>query len=229
MTKFMERAFVWCGGALFVGSLSLTAWLYAVRFGASLPTRGWTPIGFDALLLTLFALHHSAFAREPIKRRLASLIPSGLLRSVYVWVASVLLLLVDLLWRPIGGDLYRVSGWLVWPFAIVQLSGVSLIARSVRAIDALELAGIRNSKVSHEELQTTGVYRLVRHPIYFGWVLIVFGAAHMTGDRLAFGVLTTIYLLIAMPWEERSLEREFGPAYQRYKERVRWRIVPYVY
>jgi protein-S-isoprenylcysteine O-methyltransferase Ste14 len=152
-----------------------------------------------------------------------------LLRSFYVWVASLLLIAVDLLWRPIGGTLYDISAWAAWPFGIVQLAGVGVIARSVRAIDPLELAGIRNPKMSNDELQTAGVYRLVRHPIYFGWVLIVFGTAHMTGDRLAFAVLTTAYLLIAMPWEEQSLEREFGMAYQRYKQQVRWRIVPYVY
>lgn len=225
----MERSFVWSGGALFVASLSLTAWSYAVGFGQLRPMNGWMPVAIDALLLSLFALHHSVFAREPIKTRVASLIPRRLLRSVYVWIASLLLILMDLLWRPIGGDLYRVTGWFAWPFGIGQLAGVWLIARSVRAISALELAGIRNPKTTDEELQTHGVYRLVRHPLYFGWVLIVFGAAHMTGDRLAFALLTTTYLLIAMPWEERSLEREFGPAYRRYKAQVRWRIVPYLY
>ena len=229
MTKFTERAFVWCGGALFVGSLLLTAWMYTVWFGRHEAAKGWTPVALDALLLSLFALHHSAFAREPIKRRLARFVPERLLRSSYVWVASILLMLVDVLWRPIGGDLYRASAWRVVPFVVVQVCGVWLIARSVGAIDPLELAGIRNPKVTDEEFQTGGVYRLVRHPLYFGWLLLVFGAARMTGDRLAFAVLTTMYLLIAMPWEERSLEREFGLAYRRYKERVRWRILPYLY
>jgi protein-S-isoprenylcysteine O-methyltransferase Ste14 len=229
MTKFLDRIFVWMGGAMFVGSLSLTAWWYAVRFAADRPAHGWMPIAVNGLLLTVFALHHSAFAREPIKKRLASAIPAERLRSVYVWAASSLLVLVDLLWHPVGGTLYRIAGWPAWLFVIIQLAGVWLIVRSVQAINALELAGIRNPKMIDEELQTGGVYQLVRHPLYFGWLLIVFGAAHMTGDRLTFAVLTTTYLLIAMPWEERSLEREFGMSYQRYKEQVRWRIVPYLY
>src|SRR5205823_1186610 len=148
-------------------------------------------------------------------------------RSVYVWIASVLLVIVDVFWQPVGGTLYRISGWLASVSAIIQLAGVWLIARSVQAINPLELAGIRNPKTTDEELQTGGVYQLVRHPLYFGWLLIVFGAAHMTGDRLTFAVLTTTYLVIAMPWEERSLEREFGLSYQRYKETVRWKILPY--
>ena len=229
MTRFVERAFVWLGGALFVGSLSLTAWWYAWRLGEDRPANGFTPIAVNALLLTAFAFHHSAFARESIKRRLASLVPVRLLRSVYVWTASALLILVDVLWQPVGGTLYRVDGWPRWVFVLVQLCGVVLIAQSVRAISALELAGIRNPKGTDEELKTDGVYGIVRHPLYFGWVLILFGTAHLTGDRLTFAILTTTYLVIAMPWEERSLERAFGESYRRYMGRVRWRILPYVY
>jgi protein-S-isoprenylcysteine O-methyltransferase Ste14 len=69
----------------------------------------------------------------------------------------------------------------------------------------------------------------VRHPLYFGWVLAVLGTAHMTGDRLAFGAITTLYLLLAIPWEERSLTRSFGDDYTRYQRKVRWRIVPFIY
>ena len=170
-----------------------------------------------------------AYNYKPIKKRLASLVPTRLLRSVYVWIASSLLVFMDLFWRPVGGNIYRVTGWPAWIFAIVQLAGVWMIARSVRAIDPLELAGIRNPKAMNGELQTNGVYGLVRHPLYFGWVLCVFGAAHMTGDRLTFAVLTTGYLVMAMPWEERSLEREFGQSYRLYKQAVRWKILPYVY
>jgi protein-S-isoprenylcysteine O-methyltransferase Ste14 len=229
MLNILERGFVWAGGAIFVGSLSLTAWEYAIRFGQARSTAGWTAVAFDALLISAFSLHHSTFAREPIKRRLARLVPTRLLRSVYVWVASGLLILVDVLWQPVGAIVYHVDGWPRWGFAIVQILGLFLIARSVRAISALELAGIRNPKMTDEGLQTDGVYRLVRHPLYFGWLVIVFGASHMTGDRLAFAILTTTYLVIAVPWEERALEREFGQSYQRYRQQVRWRILPYVY
>lgn len=229
MLNILERGFVWAGGGMFVTSLSLTAWWYTFRFGQTRPLTGWISIAIDGLLLSIFAFHHSAFAREPIQRRLASLIPTRLLRSTYVWIASSLLILTYALWQPVGGTMFRVEGWGAWIFAIVQLTGVWLIAQSARAIDPLELAGIRNSKTTDVELQTSGVYGIVRHPLYFGWLLCVFGAAHMTGDRLTFAVLTTTYLVIAMPWEERALEREFGQRYRLYKQAVRWRILPYLY
>jgi protein-S-isoprenylcysteine O-methyltransferase Ste14 len=108
------------------------------------------------------------------------------------------------------------------------LGGLWLIARSVSRIDALELAGIRSAARS-ETLQIAGPYRWVRHPLYLGWILLVFGTAHMTGDRLAFAVISTAYLLIAIPWEERSLRQAFGPAYADYQRAVHWRVVPFVY
>jgi protein-S-isoprenylcysteine O-methyltransferase Ste14 len=133
------------------------------------------------------------------------------------------------------------------------------VARSVATIDPLHLAGIRQifgtapekataessqqigrdersaqraqaeTTGNRERLQVRGPYRLVRHPLYFGWLLMVFGAAHMTGDRLAFAVLTTAYLVMAIPWEERSLTAAFGEEYEQYKTAVKWRMVPYLY
>jgi methanethiol S-methyltransferase len=236
MTRF-ERAFVWVGGALFVGSLALWVWWYAVRLSASRPWAGWGPLAFDAALFTLFASHHSLFARDGIKRRMSA-IPRRLLRSVYVWMASLLLIAVCLLWQPIGGDVYRTSGAESVLLLLAQLAGVWMIAGAVRLIDPLELAGIRTpdedlaagtTPARPSALQIVGPYRLVRHPIYLGWMLIVFGVAHMTGDRLAFAIISSFYLLVAVPWEERSLRQSFGEDYDRYKRQVRWRVVPYLY
>ena len=58
---------------------------------------------------------------------------------------------------------------------------------------------------------------------------MVFAPAHMTGDRLTFAVITTLYLVVAIPWEERSLRRSFGDAYTRYMRDVKWRMIPFIY
>jgi protein-S-isoprenylcysteine O-methyltransferase Ste14 len=105
---------------------------------------------------------------------------------------------------------------------------VWLIARSVALIDGLELAGIKPHTAS-EALHVEGPYRWVRHPLYLGWLLAVFGAAHMTIDRLTFAVITSTYVVVAVPLEERSLVNVFGEQYTQYVRRVRWRLVPYIY
>lgn len=220
--------FVWLGGALFVGSLGLCAWLYLFVLGRPLTSAGWGSVAIDTLLITCFALHHSLLARDRAKAWVAHTVGPDLIRSAYVWVASALLIAVCLEWRPIGGEFYAFGGGLGVAFAAVQLAGLWLTARGAARIDPLELAGIHPA--THTQgLQVTGPYRLVRHPLYLGWLLMVFGAAHMTGDRLLFAALTTGYLVVAIPWEERSLRSSFGADYERYMRDVKWRMVPFIY
>jgi len=135
---------------------------------------------------------------------------------------------VCVLWMPIGGEAYDASGVGAVAHAAVQLWGLALIVSSVRTIDPLELAGIHDQTRS-QIFQSGGPYRWVRHPLYLGWMLAVFGAAHMTGDRLAFAAISSAYLIVAIPWEERSLERSFPEEYPRYQHCVRWKVLPYVY
>ena len=218
---------MWAGGIVFVGSLAFCAYSYMVRWAVAREVD-WAAILFDAIVFSVFVLHHSLFARTPAKVWLARLAPERLLRSVYVWIASLLLVAVCVLWKPIGGIVYRHIGWIGAGHAFVQLVGVWLIAQSVRTIDALELAGIR-SQSDAAGLQVAGPYRLVRHPLYLGWILVTFGAARMTADRLVFAAITTLYLVLAVPWEERSLRAAFGSDYERYTRQVRWRVIPFIY
>jgi protein-S-isoprenylcysteine O-methyltransferase Ste14 len=222
------RTFVWLGGALFVASLAYCVWWYAVILANPSPGISWIAVPFDILLVGVFALHHSVFAREQVKVRLAKMIPQPLLRSVYVWTASLLLIAVCALWLPVGGEFYRATGARRALHLAIQLYGGWLIVQAVRGIDPLELAGIRRES-DRGPLQVGGPYAIVRHPLYLGWLCALFGAAHMTGDRLAFAAITTAYLLLAIPWEERSLMRSFGEDYARYKRAVRWRILPFIY
>jgi methanethiol S-methyltransferase len=223
------RAFVWIGGALFVASLSWCAWLYLVVLGRTLPFAGWTQVVVDAALITLFAVHHSLFARDRPKAWVARCVPAVLLRSMYVWIASLLLVGVCVFWQPIGAQIYRATGLLAIALAAVQVTGVWITASAAARIDPLDLAGIRQGPEQIPALQMTGPYGWVRHPLYLGWTLMVFGTPHLTGDRLAFATMTTLYLIIAIPWEERSLRRTFGEVYEQYMRDVTWRMIPFIY
>ena len=222
-----ERVVAWGGGGVFVASLAiLAAWL--VSLGRPSPFGGWTPIAFDSVLFLVFAAHHSLLARPGAQKVMLRIFPERQLRTVYVWTASILLILVCWLWQPIGGQVFRITGIRALVHIGVALAGLLMIMLSVRAIDALDLAGIRKSHGS-SNLQITGPYRLVRHPLYLGWMLMVFAPANMTGDRLFFAAISSAYLIVAIPWEEASLEAAFGRAYVEYKRLVRSRVIPYVY
>jgi protein-S-isoprenylcysteine O-methyltransferase Ste14 len=73
------------------------------------------------------------------------------------------------------------------------------------------------------------MYRLVRHPLYLAWALLVFGTPTLTGTRAVFAVVSTAYLALAIPFEERGLLAAFGSDYRAYQRQVRWRMIPGIY
>jgi protein-S-isoprenylcysteine O-methyltransferase Ste14 len=228
------RAVAWTGGVLFVASLLYTVYFYAVVLGDASPATP-TPLllAFTAnlILFGLFAAHHSVFARPFAKRWITRVIPPHMERSFYVWVASLLLIAVWLLWRHVAGMIYDVRGIARWLLYALQLAGVYLIVRAAGFLDALELAGIRQAREATRDtvFRSDGPFGLVRHPIYLGWILMTFAAPTMTANRLMFAVITTSYLIVAIPWEERSLVTAFGDRYRAYQSIVRWRLIPWVW
>ncbi len=230
-------AVAWTGALLFVISLAFYLYAYLVRFGRPTPAGPLVlPVTVDAVVFTLFALHHSLFARIGLRRWIARVAPARMERSIYTWVASLLFLLVCAAWRPVPGVLYALHGWAAWPGYSLQIAGIVLTALGSAAIDVLDLAGVRpvldahaGRPPRHVPLETGGVYTLVRHPIYFGWALFVFGAPHMTATRMVFAIVSTAYLAIAIPWEEHGLLAAFGDDYRAYQRTVRWRMLPGIY
>jgi protein-S-isoprenylcysteine O-methyltransferase Ste14 len=232
------RAFAWSGAAMFVLALSIFLFSYLFRFAtvdAGAPRA--MPIAIDIALFSIFALHHSMFARERVRAWVARHVPPGLERSFYVWIASVLLIGVVLVWQPVGGVAWHADGWVWWLLHALQLWGGWLTLRSAAIIDVFDLAGVRQTRtavagdlpVSGQDFKTTGPYGWVRHPIYSGWFLLVFGVGTMTGTRLVFAAISCLYVLIAIPFEERSLLATAGGAYNRYVNQVKWKLLPGVY
>ena len=237
-------AFAWAGAALFAASLVWFVYSYVVRFdtlhaASGVPTvpRAWLrPAALDVLLFSLFALHHSVFARTGAKAFVLTMLPPYLERSVYTWIASALFLLVCSLWQPVPRTLYRLDGAARAAAFALQALGLVLTVHASHRLDTLDLAGVRlvqrarrGEPPAHVPLETRGIYGFVRHPLYFAWALFVFAAPDMTGTRLVFAIVSTAYLAVAIPWEERALVAAFGDDYRAYQRRVRWRMVPGLY
>ena len=205
------RVFALVGGVLFAVSLVIALLQYAGPWGRTTLSGGVAAATWNTVLFTVFALHHSLFARAAIKQWIASAIPPWLERSAYVWISSGLFLLVCLTWQPVAGEAWRVDGSLATLLTGIQMVGIALTLAASRRLDILSLAGVRQAWASSprtsapESLVETGLYRLVRHPIYFAWVLMVWPTPAMTGTRLCFAILSTLYLAVAIPFEERTL------------------------
>ena len=233
--------FAWVGALLFGASLAYFLFTYTVTFGEnqqSTPTAA--AVAWDVGLFSVFALHHSVFARERVRSLVARSVPAALERSVYVWIASLLFIAVCALWRPVGGVAWSVSPPLGWMLYAVMGAGLWLSARSAAVIDVLDLAGLRqiaqpdghlptSRNPGHSEFVAAGPYGVVRHPIYLGWVLMVFGVPVMTGTRLVFALVSCAYLVVAIPLEERTPRRTTSGRYDDYVRLVRWKLFPGLY
>jgi methanethiol S-methyltransferase len=224
MKQFVRAA----GVVLFMGSLAMLGWWWLTVAGTGRQGGGWHAAAIDTLLFSAFAVHHSLMARPRSRLLVERLVSSDLVRTTYVWAASLLLLAMCVLWQPIGGTLYSVRGFAALPFAGVQIGGAIVGLLAVRRISVRELAGLAEPRRG-DGLEYGGPYALVRHPLYLGWVLIFFGTTHMTGDRLLFAIISACYLLAAMPLEEAGLQQQFGARYLEYRRTVRWRLIPYIH
>ena len=90
------------------------------------------------------------------------------------------------------------------------------------------LVRIQTERKQH--LVTTGVYSIVRHPMYLGALLMFIGAPLLLGSwiGLALGLVMTIMVGFRATGEENMLLKEFED-YSEYKKKVRYRFIPFVW
>ena len=179
-------------------------------------------------LLALFAVQHSVMARPWFKRAWTRLIPQPVERSTYVLFSSLALLLLFWQWRPMGGVVWNVEdpAWRVAHYVLCA-DGWLLVLISTFLINHFDLFGLRQvylylrgKECTPLKFGTPGPYRLIRHPLYLGWLLAFWMTPVMTVAHLVFAIATTAYILMAIRFEERDLIEIHGDAYRKYREQV---------
>ena len=206
----------------FVGNLGVPRSLDAAPVGA-LGTALLVNLG----LLALFAVQHSVMARPGFKRWWTRLVPEPVERSTYVLASSLALLLLFWQWRPLGGVVWDIQA----PVGRALLHagfafGWLLVLVTTFLINHFDLFGLRQVWLHlrgrpYQPLAftTPGPYRLVRHPLYVGWLFAFWATPTMTVTHLLFAGATTAYILLAIRFEERDLVAAH-PEYADYRARV---------
>jgi protein-S-isoprenylcysteine O-methyltransferase Ste14 len=225
-------------GALSYAGFFLS-FLYAVGFvhnlvvprsidvGPAAPTE--VAVVIDLALLSLFAIQHSVMARPGFKRWWTRLVPKRLERSTYVLFASIVLGALCWHWRPLPDLVWRVDDQtLRTTLNALAVLGWVILFISTCLISHFELFGLsqsfRNRQAEEDgtpHLRTPGFYKLVRHPIYLGFLIAFWSTPDMTVGHLLFAIGCTGYILLGIALEERDLVRTFGDAYVRYRGQVR--------
>ena len=122
----------------------------------------------------------------------------------------------------IDGDTVRYIGLALFVVgSVLRLVPVFLLGRRFSGLVAIQ---------EGHDLETGGLYRVIRHPSYLGLLMGLFGWALIF--RSAIGILVSLLLvppLVArMNSEEALLESEFGQQYSDYRRRT-WRLLPFLY
>lgn len=182
----------------------------------------------NTVLLGLFALQHSGMARQPFKRWWIRIIPAPIERSTYVLFSALAFVLLFGLWQPMPAVIWDVGPAAV-RWLLLGLSGAGLLVLTVASctIDHFELFGLRQvwlfalgRPCPVLPFRTPGLYGYVRHPIMFGLLLAVWAAPTMSAGRLLLAGAFTLYVLVALRWEEHDLIACYGDAYVEYRGRV---------
>jgi protein-S-isoprenylcysteine O-methyltransferase Ste14 len=184
-------------------------------------------VAIDALLLAAFAIQHSVMARQGFKQMWTRVIPRIVERPTYVMAASLVLMLLLWQWRPIPQLVWELHGVAATVLSVTFWLGWALLLASTFLINHFELFGLKQvwtyfRQKQHKEatFRTPALYKVVRHPLYLGFVIAFWSASRMSLGHLIFSIATTGYILLGIYFEERDLIKAHGQAYRSYREQV---------
>ena len=208
----------------FVGDLSIAP--RTVDVGPDSPLA--TAVAIDVALIALFGLQHSVMARQGFKRWWTRFVPRPAERSVYVLAASLALIVLMGLWRPIDTIVWNVGDPLVSDLIwVVFWLGWGMVLLSTFLLNHFELFGLqqawfyaRGREASPPEFRQPLFYRWIRHPLYLGFFIAFWAAPEMTAGHLLLAAGMSVFMLIAIQYEEKDLVAWFGKDYEDYRERA---------
>jgi len=216
----------------YVGFLATYAYLAAFSDGVGVPktvdgglaTGTAVALAINLGLILLFGFQHSVMARTAFKRAITRLIPASVERATFVFASSVALIVLMWQWRPLPTVLWHVRnpGLATGLWAINALGWLGVPVSSLM-IDHFDLFGVKQAwngfrRVSYQRkgFVTPLFYKYVRHPIMTSLLVAFWVTPQMTVGHLVLSVGMSIYIVIGVHFEERSLAEELGVAYERY-------------
>ena len=208
----------------FVGNIAVIPRTVDIGPAAPVPSA----VAIDVALIALFGLQHSIMARKGFKAWWTRVVPEPAERSVYVLMASAALIILMGFWRPINVMVWSVTNPMgeaaLW--ALFAL-GWGIVLLSTFLLNHFELFGLqqawlhmRGRQAEPHQLRQPMLYKWIAHPLYSGFFLAFWATPHMSYGHLLLAAGVSVYMLIAIRYEERDLTNLFGEDYRRYRSGV---------
>ena len=189
--------------------------------------QGWRLMGI--LFIPMFAAGLVMLKRSPelLKKRLNAREAQVAQRQVILFSALMFLAAF------IAAGLNFRFGWIVLPEWVSRVfTGVFLLGYALYAEVLRENAWLsRTVKVqAGQRVVDTGLYGVVRHPMYMSTLLMFLSMPLVLGSVISLVIMLAYIPIIArrIQNEEQVLERGLD-GYAAYRQRVRWRVIPFVW
>ena len=192
----------------------------------------FAPVIIPAAAL-FYGLIHSLTASTGFKHLLTRWLgenASRYYRFLYSLLSAIALLpVITLPFLIPDKTLYTIPAPYVYITTLIQLAAAGLLAYSVYQTGALQFIGLAQilGRPYQDELNTRGLYRFVRHPLYTFSIVFLWLSPVMTRNLALLYAAFTIYMLIGALFEERKLLRTFGEAYASYQAKTPF-IIPFI-
>lgn len=220
-----------CHGVFALAGLAMVVGLYTgLQSGLGAVPWPWAMVANAALLLQ-FPVGHSLLLTPTGQRALKRLAPvpyaGTLATTTYATIASLQLLALFTLWTPSGVVIWEAEGAVWWVMTALYAASWGLLTKASfdagpevqsGALGWTSLALGR--KPVFPPMPVTGLFRVVRQPIYVSFALTLWTMPVWTADQLVLAVVYTTYCVLAPRHKERRFERLFGPEFERYRARV---------
>ncbi|HEY0937170.1 MAG TPA: hypothetical protein VGD91_25960 [Trebonia sp.] len=158
---------------------------------------------------------------------LTRIVPVPAERATYVLGASLALGLLFWRWQPVRATAWHLTGPAAGAVTTVYVAGWVIAVGATFTISHVDLFGLRQAYLHARSaayapppFTQRGLYRVTRHPLMTGFLLVLWAAPVMTAGHLLFAALATGYILAGTALEERDLLRDLGEVYRAYRTRV---------
>ena len=209
---------------LFVGDLFLPVTVnVASALAPQLPA--WAAIVFNMGLVAVWGFQHTFMASPDFKAWWTNYMPASIERSTYLVFVAAMTAGLILFWVPVDGVIYDVSGSVLgWILLGSFFFGWAFLLFSTFLINHFHLFGLEQAyrmvsktQSKKETFRTPLFYKLVRHPMMLGILISLWSAPEMSINRLVLNLSMTVYILVGVYFEEKTLVADLGEEYEEYR------------